>query len=92
MGRRYASLSTHLAGQPGPFCERTLGELAALLGPAGLPDAARRSRRWWYNDCAHGQAREGWLAAGWRVADADLRAGIVTFVRDAGCGGASPTR
>jgi hypothetical protein len=87
MGGRLAPLAAHLAHHGGPVCERTLGEIAALLGPAGLPDAARRSRRWWYNDGAHGQARDGWLAAGWRVADADLRAGIVTLVRDAGGGG-----
>jgi hypothetical protein len=92
MGPCYAPLAAHLAGQPGPFCERTLGELDALLAPGGLPPTARRSRRWWRSARAHRHARDGWLAAGWRVADADLRAGIVTFIRvpagRAGRGGA----
>ena len=75
------TIPVNLAGLPGPICECALAEVAAIVGQPRLPDAAYHRRRWWYNNPDHNQARDGWLAAGWRVADADLAAALVTFVR-----------
>ena len=67
----------------------TLAEVAAIVGMARLSASAYRSPRWWHNNPEHPQARDGWLAAGWRVADADLAGEVVTFVRG---GAAHPRR
>ena len=68
--RRYLPLADYLAEHLGSYCEVPFATVAALLGQASLPPSAFRSTRWWHNDRAHPQARDGWLAAGWRVADA----------------------
>jgi hypothetical protein len=79
---RYAALAAHLAAQPGPYWEVTLAEIAAVLGLDRLPEVAYRRGHWWHNVHEHRQAREGWLATGWRVADVDRAAGVVTFVQE----------
>jgi hypothetical protein len=82
--RRYAPLGAHLAGQPGPACALTFAAVATVVGLARLPDAAYRRGQWWQNNAGYPQARDGWLAAGWRVAAVDHAGEMVTFVRGGG--------
>jgi hypothetical protein len=84
--RRYVPLADHLAAQYGPDSRLTFAEVAALLGPAGLPPAAYRPGHWWHNDWHQRHARDGWLRAGWRVATVDYAGEMVRFVRERGRG------
>lgn len=77
-GARYLPLTEHLAKAKGKRVELAFDEVDELLG-APLPGSARKYRTFWANS-ATPQGR-AWEAAGWRVAEADLEAGKVVFVR-----------
>ena len=47
-----------------------------------LPTSAYIYRAWWANDSTHTHARNGWLAAGYRVRFVDLKERVVEFVRE----------
>ena len=74
----YQPLGAYLARQPGPAHTLTFREIEVRLGRP-LPPSASGRRNWWNNHHAHAHAHYGWLAAGWRVASADLVRQRVTF-------------
>jgi hypothetical protein len=76
----FAPLTQHLSALQGDTWTASFTALGTLLG-APLPKAARR-RQWWSGGGLRSspQAR-AWRAAGWRVGEANLEAGQVTFVR-----------
>ncbi len=79
---RYLRLASYLQGQDSRHdaVQLTLERIEQIID-APLPASAREHRSWWANDSSsHVQSRH-WLSAGWRVATADLAAGVVTFVR-----------
>ena len=84
MASKYDELARHLSQQQGATHTMTFSDVANTIGQARLPDSAYRLREWWSNESArasHTQARNGWLAAGWRVETVDARAQTVTFRR-----------
>ena len=56
-------------------------KVAEIIG-SELPVSAFKYRAWWANDTSHTHARNGWLAAGYRVRYVDLGRGIVEFVKE----------
>ena len=80
---KYTPLGDHLQADGRPSVTMTDAMLSPLVG--GLPAAAWRYREWWANETAentsHVQCRDGWRAAGYRVAAVDLAAKTVTFTR-----------
>src|SRR4051794_30073679 len=76
---RAAALTRAAGADPDPVL--TLDEVNAVV-QGGLPAAARRNPAWWGNEpgprAGHVRA---WLAAGLRVAEADLAAGKIRWQR-----------
>jgi len=61
--------------------ELTFDQVEAILGTP-LPKSATKLKTWWTNFQPKIQShRTAWLNHGWRVADFDLQARRVTFVR-----------
>ena len=79
MASRYHGLARHLAAQPGPAHTMTFAAVAAAIYGRALPRSAYAWRSFWINSPKQTQARNGWLAAGWRVAAVDLARQTVTF-------------
>lgn len=79
----YAPLANHLRTQPSNIdrFQKTFVEVEYVLGTK-LPDSAREHRSWWANDSVGHSQSQQWLAAGWRVADVNINAEIVTFSRN----------
>lgn len=76
---KYAPLREYLSKQP--EAEVTLGfsDISRIIG-TDLPESAFNHRPWWANDGTHVQA-QAWMRVGWRVAEANLSRGVVTFAR-----------
>lgn len=68
---KYGVLGSYLSSQPNSDISLSLSEVEAILR-FPLPDSAREYRQWWENDANHVQARDGWLAVGWKVDAVDL--------------------
>lgn len=80
MGKRlkYEPLAERLRQEANERVELTFEEIGSLVG--GLPTSARKFSQWWENTSHHSQAK-AWLAAGYRVEEADRSQGLVRFVR-----------
>ncbi|MDQ2655442.1 MAG: hypothetical protein M3Z20_20625 [Chloroflexota bacterium] len=79
MARKYEPLAVHLGKQGADEITMTFAEVEALVGK--LPQSAHEYRQWWENSTSQVEAKDGWLAAGWKVAGVDQSNGIVTFRR-----------
>ena len=77
---KYRPLAAALAAQASDCVQFTFVDIEALLG-TGLPPSARRLRYWWGSRRLPSPQIRAWRNAGWRVADVDLDAEQVTFVR-----------
>lgn len=55
----------------------SFADIEKVLATA-LPQAAAEHLSWWANDLEQPQA-DGWLSAGWRVADVNMQGKLVTF-------------
>jgi hypothetical protein len=75
---KYHRLTEHLAARKQARVRMRFDEIEAVLGFA-LPKSARAHRPWWANT-GHGHAQaKGWLAAGYRSSDVDLKAEELLF-------------
>lgn len=81
---KYDALRLHLEGATDSEVSISFDEVADLVG--GLPSSALNHRAWWANDVTHVHGR-AWMSVGWQVADVNLGARRVRFVR---VGRASP--
>lgn len=83
----YIRLAAFFAAQPSGLerLELSVAAVESIVGES-LPPAARYPS-WWRNDAGKAHAR-AWLTAGWRLAEADLRQGRLSFER----GGRDETR
>jgi hypothetical protein len=82
--RKYLPLDEYFRNQPATTkqIELTFGEVEAILG-SPLPKSATRLTTWWTNIQPKIQShRTAWLNHGWVVAEFDLGARRVRFVRD----------
>jgi len=77
---RYSLLGESLRALRRERIEVTFEEIERILGFT-LPRSARVHRAWWANHGGNAQARDGWLAAGYRVEHVDLERRIVCFVK-----------
>ncbi len=77
---KYSKLRDYLLNIPENRITITFTEIENIL-ESKLPDSARTCREWWGNDTHHTQARNGWLAAGWRVISVDFGKETVEFSR-----------
>jgi hypothetical protein len=79
---RYIRLAAYLAAEP-EGTDRLKLSVRALEAIVGEPlPAASRFPSWWRNDATKAHAR-AWLTAGWRLAEVDLRRGVLVFERSA---------
>jgi DNA-binding XRE family transcriptional regulator len=79
-GSKYHGLFEHLRRRAEPTVTLTFREIEAMLaGP--LPASARAGRAFWSNRTGTGLQASAWLDAGFRVAEVDLDAATVAFVR-----------
>lgn len=75
---KYLKLKSYLERLAGNRVVLTFEEIESIL-ESKLPDSARIYREWWGNDAHHTQARNGWLAAGWKVISVDFSSETVEF-------------
>ena len=75
---RYSSLGDWLLRRGSLEVTAGFDELSAVV-PGGLPASAYRRATWWSNEPRHAQCLDGWDAAGYRVAQVDLSARVVTL-------------
>lgn len=87
MTKRYEPLREFLAKQEGRTLRMRFKQIDQIVG--GLPASAWTHRPWWSNSPNWTHARNGWLAAGWKTADVDMKSQELTFERIAR--GRSPT-
>jgi len=81
--RKYLPLDEWFRNQPATTeqIELTFDQVETILG-ASLPKSATRLTTWWTNVHPKIQShRTAWLDNGWKVAEFDLQARRVTFVR-----------
>ncbi len=80
---KYARLRAYLAGLEGDPATLTFETIEEIVG-GELPEAARADEDWWSNEPGQIVRRqtEGWLDAGYIVADVDLERGVARFVED----------
>ncbi|MDP1601608.1 hypothetical protein [Phenylobacterium sp.] len=84
---KYRPLSDRLSLYDGDEWRATFAEIEGVLG-SSLPKAAQQAA-WWIGTAEKPHQRV-WLDHGWRVADVDKVAGVVTFRRDLGGQEATP--
>lgn len=84
---KYRPLSDQLSLYDGDEWRATFAEIEGVLG-SSLPKAAQQAA-WWIGTVEKPHQRV-WLDHGWRVADIDKVAGVVTFRRDSGAPEATP--
>jgi len=77
---RYSLLGKRLRALGRERIEMTFEDIERILGFT-LPRSARVHRARWANHEGNAQARDGWLAAGYRVERVDLERRIVCFVK-----------
>jgi len=77
---KYTLLKSHLLRSGKPYVTLTFTQIEEILGDS-LPNSAYVHRAWWANDETHTHARNGWLAAGYRVKRVDLGHRTVTFIK-----------
>jgi len=89
---KYEELVSHLETVPEDQTEVTLtmAEIEGLI-EAALPSSARAAKGFWANRDDYTRSQL-WLAAGWRVVDANLDAATVTFGRSEPRSGPTPRR
>ena len=78
---KYALLKNYLLTSGKPYVTLTFERVEEIIGDS-LPHSAYVHRAWWSNNEAHTSARNGWLAAGYRVRHVDLERRTVTFVKE----------
>ncbi len=74
---KYERLRKFLANLNSDVIELSFDEVSRIIG--GLPKSAFEKISWWDNDEKRKQAREGWLAAGFRVVGVNLNRRLVVF-------------
>jgi len=77
---KYSPLGKFLRASGRERIEMSFKDIERILGFT-LPHSARVHKVWWANHAGHTQARDGWLAAGYRVEHVDLERRVVCFVR-----------
>lgn len=58
----------------------TFSEIEKITGKS-LPQSALKYSSWWANDETHTQAKNGWMAAGWKSSDVNLGTKLIQFNR-----------
>jgi len=79
MTSKYDPLAEFLRSRAEDAFRISFDEIEGVLG-AKLPPSSRY-RPWWSNNDDFVQARNGWLAAGWKTSKVDMVARELTFVR-----------
>lgn len=77
MTGKYDRLKKFLSSLDCDVVELSFDEVSSIVN--GLPKAAFEQREWWDNDEKHVQAKNGWLAAGFRVVGVNLKNKLVVF-------------
>jgi len=77
---KYDPLRIFLEQQNKPYIRLSFKDVERIIG-SKLPASAYIHRAWWANDRTHTHARNGWLAAGYKVRYVNLKKGIVEFIR-----------
>ncbi|MCS7364613.1 MAG: hypothetical protein NDF54_04160 [archaeon GB-1867-035] len=77
MASKYDRLKKFLSSLDCDVVELSFDEVSSIIN--GLPRVAFEQRKWWDNDERNIQARNGWLAAGFRVVGVNLKNRLVVF-------------
>lgn len=77
MSGKYDRLRRFLSKLECDVVELSFDEVSSIVN--GLPKAAFERREWWSNDEKQTQAKNGWLAAGFRVIGVNLKNKLVVF-------------
>jgi len=78
---KYDPLRIFLERQDKPYVRLSFMDVERIIG-SKLPASAYTYRAWWANDRTHTHARNGWLAAGYKVRYVDLEKMIVEFIKE----------
>ena len=80
---KYSPLANHLSQEKNKGIKRvarTFEEIEYII-KAQLPHHSEiKHRAWWANDKTHVQAKDGWLAGGYKVEAIDLEKEVVVFI------------
>lgn len=77
---KYDPLRKYLQAKKDKSIQISFSEVNVVVG--GLPPAAYEHRPWWANNMDHVQAKDGWLAAGWRTARVDMTVKELAFIQE----------
>ena len=80
---KYDPLRAFLEQQDKPYIRLSFRDIERIIG-SKLPASAYTHRAWWANDRTHTHARNGWLAAGYRVGYVDLEKRVAEFIKEGG--------
>ena len=80
---KYSPLAKHLSKEKNNGIKRiarTFEEIEHII-QSSLPHHSEiKHRAWWANDKTHVQAKDGWLAAGYKVEAINLKKEVVVFI------------
>jgi hypothetical protein len=79
MTSKYDPLVEFLRSRTDDALRISFDDIEGILG-AKLPPSSKY-RPWWSNNTDFAQARNGWLAAGWKTSKVDMNARELTLVR-----------
>lgn len=78
---KYYKLKQHFAKCNAASVTLTFREIEMIIG-LKIPDAARKSKQWWYPRKEYNRIAEAWITEGYSMAKLNLEGGKVTFHRD----------
>ena len=78
---KYDLLRIFLERQDKPYVRLSFRDIERIIG-SRLPASAYVHRAWWANDRTHTHARNGWIAAGYRVKYVDMDKEVVEFIKE----------
>ena len=77
---KYTKLFEYLKFREEQKLRMSFDEIGHIVG--GMPPSAYVHRPWWANTESHVQSKDGWLAAGWRIAHVDMYGQEATLIRE----------
>jgi hypothetical protein len=78
---KYDPLTTFLAAKAGREIRLSFAEIEQIVGQR-LPEKSKTHRPWWSNNPNNNVMTKAWLAAGYKTAQVDIAAEMLTFVAD----------
>lgn len=78
---KYDPLTSFLVAKAGREIRLSFAEIEQIIGQK-LPEKSKTHRPWWSNNPNNNVMTKAWLAAGYKTAQVDIAAEMLTFVAD----------